>query len=1120
MVKIKIVIAITWLWSFYACQQKPDALFKLINPADSGITFENTLEETPELNVMRYEYLYNGGGVAAGDFNNDGLCDLYFTGNTVPNKLYLNKTKNQELKFEDVTEKARVAGRERWKTGVTVADVNADGWLDIYVCYSGPMQNDERDNELYINNGCEPGGIPTFTESAKKYGLEASGTFSTHASFFDYDRDGDLDMFLLNHGNRFYGPFFNTRKLRSQRHPQFGNRLYRNDGNKFVEVSDSAGINGGGLNFGLSVSVADVNDDGWLDLYVTNDYEEQDFFYLNNQKGGFTEVTKQSMAHISRYGMGSDIADYNNDLKPDIMVVDMLPEDNHRQKMLKGPDDYNRYTLMVDSGYHHQNMRNTLQVNQGNIQNNLPVFAEIGQLAGVSNTDWSWAPLLADFDNDGYKDLYITNGYLRDFTNMDFLKYTVADARDKAQREGTEVPLYDLIKQMPSTKVSNYIFQNNHKNNPFTFVNKTTDWGMQHPDMSFGAVYADLDNDGDLDLITNNTNEPASIWQNQSDRLLQHNYLKIKLNGIGNNTLGIGAKVYLTLPNGSRQMQQVMLSRGYQSSVEPTLLFGLGKEIMVKEVKIVWQSGKTSILNDVKSNQLLIVFEKNAIELKENVKTVREKLFQDITNEIGLNFTHRENAFVDFNHEPLIPYQLSRQGPHLAKADVNGDGLEDLFVGGAAGQAGQLFLQTTNGTFRAAPQQPWQQDAACEDIGSTFFDADQDGDADLYIVSGGTEFALGAPELQDRLYLNDGKGNFKKAPAGSIPAEFASGSCVAAADYDRDGDLDLFVGGRIHPGSYPLTSPGGILRNDFDKTTKKVRFTVATKEVNPALRDLGMVTDAVWTDLNADGWMDLVVVGEWMPVQIFMNQYGKLNSSITLENSNGFWQKILAEDMDGDGDVDLVIGNMGTNAQWKASSQEPLTLHYADFDGNGRIDPLICSYIQGISYPIAPLDDLKRQINSTRKKFVKYASYADATLEKVIPADSLKKAKVLKTNNLQSIYIENQGNGKFVIKPLPTEAQFSMVCGLLADDFDKDGKKDILLAGNFYPFRVEYGRFDAGQGLLLRGTGKGSFNPITWQQSGFYAPGDVRDIVSVKTKTGKNLIVISKNNDKLQVMGH
>ena len=1089
-------------------------LFTPVSAARTGIGFENTLRESAERNVLNYEYLYNGGGVAAGDFNNDGLCDLYFTGNAVENKLYLNRG---GLRFEDVTRQAGAAGRQKWKTGVTAADVNGDGWLDLYVCHSGPVPRHELRNELYLNQGCPPGGVPTFAERAAAYGLDAPYTFSTHASFFDYDRDGDLDMFLLNHATRFFSPFINTRKLRATRHPQFGNRLYRNEGDGFTEVSDAAGIRGSGLNFGLSVSVSDVNGDGWPDVYVTNDYEEQDFFYLNGGNGTFAECAEQSFGHISRFGMGSDIADINNDARPDIVVMDMLPEDNHRQKMLKGPDLYSKYQLMADSGYHRQQMRNTLQLNQGTRPGNVPVFSEIGQLAGVSATDWSWAPLLADYDNDGYKDLFVTNGYLRDFTNLDFLKYTVEEARAEARKTGTELQVYALIGKMPSTKISNYLFRNE---GGLRFSNQTSGWGLDHPGTSFGAAYADLDNDGDLDLVVNNTNETAGIWENHARERPASNFLTIKLQGAGRNPFGVGARVFVA-SGAQRQVQEVMPSRGYQSSVPPVLHFGLGKDRLVQRVTVAWPDGRRTVRENVPANAVLTLrHDEPAGELPHPAAGTAGSLFRDVSATAGADFRHRENDYVDFHHEPLIPYQVSRLGPSLAAGDADGDGLGDFYVGGAAGQAGRLYLMQPDGRFAQATGQPWAQDAPCEDQGTVFFDAEGDGDLDLYVVSGGSEFPPGSPLLQDRLYLNGGKGRFSKAPPGVLPAESASGSCVAAADYDRDGDTDLFVGGRSVPGAYPLPARGGILRNDSDRRTGKVAFTVATPAVNASLRETGIVTDARWTDFNGDGWPDLLLVGEWMPVLLFENRHGKLMrvEDPSLAATGGWWTAVHGNDFDGDGDTDYVLGNLGANSPWRASPGEPLALCYGDFDENGRVDPIICNYVQGKSYPVASRDELLEQIPALRKKYVKYIHYADQQLEDILSPEQLQKAVRREVHTLQSSYLENLGSGRFRLRPLPPEAQYSVVQGLASGDYDGDGHLDLLLAGNFYPFRVQQGPFDAGHGLLLRGNGKGGFVPVPWTESGFYAAGDVRDLVSLPGPGGVPTVVLAKNDANVQVI--
>jgi hypothetical protein len=1109
---------------YYSCTPAEKSLFTKLSPDDSGITFQNKIEESPTINILSYEYTYNGGGVAAADFNNDGLCDLYFTGNTVSNRLYLNKG---DLKFKDITEKAKVGGRALWKTGVTAADVNGDGWLDLYVCYSGPEAKQSLSNELFINNGIGKDGEPSFTEQAKAYGLDAPGTYSTQASFFDYDRDGDLDMFLINHGNHFYSPFINTNQLRNMRHPQFGNRLYRNEavvasgsptkaGNYFTEVSAEAGIHGGGINFSLGVSVSDLNGDGWPDIYVTNDYEEQDFLYINNRNGTFTDATKNSFGHLSRNGMGTDIADYNNDGHPDLIEVDMWPEDNLRQKLLKGPDDYNRYTLMVDSGFHHQQMRNTLQVNAGNGPDGFPVFCEMGQLAGISATDWSWAPLFADVDNDGLKDLFVTNGYLRDFTSMDFLKYTVEEARKKAQEQGTQLQLYELVSKMPSTKTSDYLFRNN---GDLTFSNNTKEWGIDLPNLSFGAAYADLDNDGDLELITNNTNETATVWLNQNTA---NNYLQVQLTGPSSNPFAIGARVSVEAGE-SVQTQEQFLTRGYQSSVDPIIHFGMGENKVADQIVVTWPDGKKSSVGQVNSNQKIqmnysaATFE-GTLVVKAGADPVR--LFQDVSDESKIGFVHHENYFNDFDREPLIPYQLSRLGPALAKGDVNGDGFDDFYVGGAAGQPGQLNIGDGVGHFTPLTQQPWKVDSAQEDTGATFFDADADGDLDLFVVSGGNEFTTGSEMLDDRLYVNQGKGNFVKAPQGSIVPDHVSGSCVAAADYDKDGDMDLFVGGRLSPGSFPTTTPGAILKNETNRANREIKFTVATKEVNPDLRKPGMVTDAVWTDFNGDSWPDLLIVGEWMPIRLFKNQNGKLVEVQTqsLKKTAGLWNRIASFDFDKDGDMDYVLGNAGNNLPWKVSGQQPLTLYHADFNGDGRIDPVMCYTSGGKNYPVASRDEMLQQVSSLRKKFTNYSIYANAAVEDLFDKAALDSSQKLTVQTLQSVVLENLGGENFNVLPLPVAAQISSVSGILTEDFNQDGFVDILLAGNFYPYRTQFGQSDSSIGLLLLGDGKGKWKPVPWDQSGFFAPGDVRNMTFVKGEHDRKFILVARNNEKMSLI--
>lgn len=1090
-----------------ACSRK-EKLFSLADPERTGIDFENRIEETPEKNVMVYEYYYNGGGVAAADFNNDGLTDLYFTGNAVKNRLYLNRG---SLRFEDATEGSGVPGRDGWSTGVTAADINGDGWIDLYVSYSGPVLKENLYEELYINQGCETGGVPKFREMAREYGLESQYTFTTQATFFDLDNDGDLDMFQSNHGHRYFSPFFNTRTIRNKRHPQFGNRLYRNDNNKFVEISNEAGIHGGGLNFGLSACASDINGDGWIDLYVTNDFEEQDYLYLNNKDGTFTEVNDSATGHISKFSMGSDVADYNNDLLPDILVADMLPPTLERQKLLKGADEYDRYTLMVDSGFHHQNMRNTLQVNRGNRQDGTPYFSEVGQLAGVYKTDWSWSALFADLDNDGLKDIFITNGFLRDFTNMDFLKYTFKDASDKVYREQNIQAAYELINRMPSTKLPNFVFRNN---GDFSFTDMTSAWGVDLPQLSSGAVYVDLDNDGDLEIITNNTNEKASVWENHSEKLLNNKYIRVKLRGSDLNSFAIGAKVFVECGS-LRQTQEIMPSRGFQSSVDYTLTFGLGQNEGPVKVKVIWPGARLTTTAAAQVNTTVELDQADAGEfVAPSTSDVHH--FRDVTADLGFNYVHQENPFIDFKAEPLLLYQFSKAGPYLATADVDGDGDEDFYVGGAAGHPGTVFLQGAGSNFSRTDVPAFVTDRDYEDQGAQFFDADGDGDFDLYVVSGGNEFPTGSPLLQDRLYQNDGKGNFTRSVSG-VPQEFSAGSCVKAGDYDRDGDQDLFIGGKCDPGKFPQPAFGGILRNDSENG--KIRFTVATQEVNPKLKNPGIITDALWLDINGDQWLDLVLAGEWMPIVVFLNERGVLREveDPALASNSGLWSSLLAADFDNDGDVDLVAGNAGLNLPWKPTPDAPMSLYWSDFDGNGTIDPVVCVSSGGREFPIASRDELLEQLPSLKKKFVYYKDYAVASIDNIFSAKELSGAKKILLHNLQSTLLLNLGNGRFSASPLPVEAQFSKANSMLAGDYNGDGFNDILVAGNFFPYRVQYGKSDASEGVLLAGQGNGKFVAISCGESGFCADGDVRSMVSIKGSDGIQYLVVGKNSGRLQV---
>jgi enediyne biosynthesis protein E4 len=1106
-----ILTALTIIATRAHSQQETKPLFTQLTSKDTNIEFINKLVENDSLHVMSYEYLYNGNGLGVADFNNDGLADVFFSSNTSSYKLYINKG---NLGFEDVTSKANVKGNGTWATGVSIADVNGDSLPDIYVCHSGKYTPDQLVNELFINQGVK-NGKPIFKEMAKEYGLDAPGTQSTQAAFFDYDLDGDLDMFLLNHSNHTYNPLLNTKKIRAAFSKEFGNRLFRNDVKNgtcfFTDVTIEAGIINNALNFGLSVTISDLNKDGWPDIYTTSDYTEQDYLYINNKNGTFKESIRNTMGHISKYSMGADIADYNNDALPDIVTLDMLPEDNRRQKMLKGADEYDMYHLLLDSGYYHQQMRNMLQLNRGITPNGNLLFSEIGQIAGISNTDWSWAALLADFDNDGWKDLFVSNGYLRDFTDMDFLKYTVADAQKEALISGTiKFKTYDLVKKMPSNKLKNYIFRNN---GDLTFSNQSKRWGMNEPSVSNSSVYSDLDNDGDLDLIINNINEPVMIYRNNANQL-NHNNIRIKLIGEGMNTDALGTKVYVETDSG-KQYQEKYVVRGYQASIDPVLLFGLGTSTEIRSLKVIWPNGHQTVLTGIKPNQLLTLNQADARQTAPSEQP-RRSLFTDVSRSSGIDFKHTENEFIDFKGEPLMLYQLSKMGPALAKSDINKDGYEDVFIGGAIGQSGKLFLGKAGGTFQASPIQPWEKDSACEDVNAIFFDLNKDGNPDLWVVSGGNEYDEGSPEYQDRLYLGDGKGSFTKAE-NLLPQMLSSKQAIAVADFDKDGDQDVFVGGMGLPGSFPLSSRSWILRNESEGNALK--FTDATAQVSPDLINPGMVSTACWQDLDSDNYPELIIAGHWMPIRIFKNAQGRLtdvSESAGLKNTEGLWSAIIPADVNNDGKMDFIAGNCGLNNQFKASVDFPITIYASDFNNDSSLDPILSYYIQGKNYPFASRDELLDQIVQMRKRFVKYSDYADITIDQLFSKEQLEKANKFYCKELASCILVNDGKGNFNIKPLPLEVQFSSVFGILHDDFNKDGKKDLLLSGNFYPFRVQLGRNDAGKGVFLKGDGQGKFQVD--EEPSFYTPGDVRGTVLLKEKAGKNKIVVVKNNDSVQVL--
>ncbi len=1081
---------------FGSCSRKAPPLFTLLPSETTGIDFNNVLKENEDANVLNYAYFYNGGGVAIGDINNDGLPDILFTGNMVPNRLYLNKG---NYEFEDITEKSGIASMQGWCTGATMADVNGDGKLDIYICRSADSDPAKRKNLLFINNG-----DLTFTEEAAKYGLDDEG-YSTQAVFFDYDRDGDLDMFLVNHSLQHYasGDFENP-NLRKERNPAFSNKLFRNDNGHFTDVSREAGISSNVLSFGLGVSVSDFNDDGWPDIYVTNDFNEPDYLFINNGNGTFTEKLRDCMDQVSLYSMGCDAADFNNDGKIDLLTLDMLPEDNWSQKMHTGAENFDKFQMLFNQGVYPQYSRNMLHRNNGD-----GTFSEMAQLAGVSNTDWSWSALFADFDNDGQKDLFISNGYAKDNTNMDFMRYRINQQMRARGGGNTKDIIRDLIEKMPSIKIPNYIFRNNGNS---SFTKKTDEWGLSKVSVSSGAAYADLNNDGALDLVISNINEPAFIYKNNLNELNPANhYLKIKLLGKGQNVNGIGAKIKLYCRN-NLYYQEEMPVRGFQSSVDPVLCFGLGESDKADSVIVTWADDHVDKLLQVKSNQTLLIREGSDPSPKKADPAKFEKPYFLPSNTIS--FLHRENHFNDFTIQPLMPSYLSRPGPCMAKADLNHDGLEDIFVGGARGQPGRVFLQTPDGHFIPMAEPAIAKDSLYEDVAAIFFDANGDGYPDLYVASGGYDLEPYDSLLQDRLYLNDGKGHFRKSADGLPPLLFNK-SCVRAADIDHDGDLDLFIGGRVVPGQYPLAPPDKILLNDG-----RGHFTDASASIAPELdqEKMGMITDAAWIDLNHDQYPDLVLVGEWTPIRIFINEKGKLvdhSEEYIHFPSSGWWNTIMAGDFDGDGNTDLIIGNQGLNNQFHASEKEPVTLYYKDFQGNGRQDPILCYYINGISYPIYSKDDLLDQFPWLKKKFLAYDTYAKATIHDLFTDEQLKDAHTLKAEMMQTVYLHNNGRGAFELIPLPMEAQLSPVYAITSMDLNGDGKPDLVLAGNNAWTRIKFGRYRANHGVVLLNDGKGNFRYLNQRSSGLHVRGDVRSMLNLATRKGASL-VFGINDDSVK----
>jgi hypothetical protein len=1090
--KYRAVLLLLTAAAVAACNHKK-TLFEMVPPSYSGIDFMNRVEENDTVNVLEYMNVYTGAGVAAGDVNNDGLTDLYFSSNRNGGRLYLNKG---NLRFEDATKKAGFINN-RWETGVAMGDMNQDGWLDIYVNVAGTEALGNLANMLYINNR-----DGTFTESAAKYGL-ADTRLTMNSSFVDYDRDGDLDVFLITNpaDERVTGiNHITDRQVNGE--SKGTDILYRNNGDgTYTDVSAEAGILVEGYSLGAAIS--DLNSDGWPDIFVSNDFLTNDIVYINNRDGTFTDRIDEMLKHSSFASMGNDVADFNNDCLPDLYVLDMLPEDNFRRKMIMPATGYDRFQLSLQKGYHPQYSRNTLQLNNGDGS-----FSEIAFLAGVSSTDWSWSALWGDYDNDGDKDMMVTNGFYRDLGSLDYIHYQAKLNNPMGSREARKQKKLEAIKKLKNIPLQNYLFDNNGQ---LGFDNRSDDWGFSEKGFSNGACYADLDNDGDLELVTNDFNGVAKLYRNNANELTGNSYLKIKLKGKPANLQGIGAKAWLYTGE-EVQYLELYPQRGFESSVEPVLHFGTGKLATADSLVIVWPDQKRQVMRGVKLNQTVHIEYPVAAQTASSLSDMEKSHdvnFERVVENTGLEYTHRENEYTDFKLQPLLPAMHSRNGPGVAVGDVDGDHLEDVYIGAPFGSKGRFFFQKKNEKFVA---KDLEQSEKYEDMGVLLFDADGDSDLDLYVVSGGSENMDGSSAQQDRLYLNDGSGDFSLS-ADAVPDTKSSGSCVVACDYDKDGDLDLFVGGRVVPGSYPQSPRSYLLQNNGG------RFSDVSASGLPSNGHMGMVSSALWTDYDNDEWPDLLVVGEFMPLIIIPNVRGKLMSEKTIEvpGSSGWWNSIGAGDFDEDGDIDYVCGNIGLNTRFRASADKPVCIYAKDFDKNGRIDPVLCYYIGDKNYVYATRDEMIRQINGMRGRFGTYQSYASATFEQSFLQEEIRGAQIYKMECAESSIFENKGGGRFERRSLPLQAQFAPIFGILTGDYNEDGYLDMLLAGNSYATEVSTGRYDALTGLMLAGNGKGQFEVKTARQTGWRAARDVKGLSELVNVKGENLVLAAGNNDSLEV---
>lgn len=1117
-----VAIPIAILFILGCTKNSNEKLFRTLDASTTNLHFTNTITENDSINILTYEYIYNGGGVGIGDFNNDGYPDVYLSGNMVNNQLYLN---NKDFSFSKITDQPDLECKSNWSTGIAVVDINHDGWQDIYVCTSGPFDFYDKQNKLFINQGLNDKGQPHFIEKSKEYGLDFDGP-TTHAAFFDYDNDGDLDVYLLN--NIISNNFSPNRVATKVNDGSAANndKLFRNNEKEtghlnFTDVSNEAGIVYEG--YGLGIAVQDLNNDGWIDIYVSNDYISNDLVYINRGDGTFSEESTSILKHQSYSAMGNDVSDINNDGLVDIITLDMLPADNKSRKLMLPYVTETHHRFQRLNGYDPQYPRNTLQLNNGLTSEGLPIFSEIGQLSGVSETNWSWAPLLVDFTNNGHRDLFIANGFPKDITNRDF--------SDFRKNSGTQLfksyvagnrNMLDKLNQYPALKVPNKLYENN---GDLTFTDMSLDWASFEPSFSSSAGYADFDLDGDIDLLINNIGQEVQVLENTSRNASaneenHNNYIKIDLVGTALNPEGFGTKVKLHY-NGQLQFYENSPYRGYQSTVEDKIHFGLGAAQIVDSIEVQWPDGRYSLHKSIAVNQELKVNHSESVT-KNPIKPESKSIFKDVTEAYNIDYVHKEERYVDFNNQVLLPHMFSQKGPGIAVGDINSDNLEDFYVGGGFKQPGQFFVQKKDGTFANLPITTDKKYE--EDMGVLLFDADGDNDLDLYIVSGSSEFDKGSKYYADRLYVNDGNGNYA-IKLNALPNINKSGANVSALDYDQDGDLDLFVGGMLIPNQYPMPESSHIYRNETTSQDNP-QFVDVTKEVAPELLKVGLVSSSLWTDFNNDGLVDLIVVGEWLPVTFFLNQGGAFKNVTSelpgnLQNYTGWWNSIVGGDFDNDGDIDYVVGNLGSNSKLQSDFDYPIKLFADDFDKNGSIDPIIAYPLDGTYYPFSSRDEINAQLVMMKKKFKNHTSFSEASISEMLSENEIKNSLILNAKYFRTAYFENIGNdkkglSKFKIKSLPTIAQFAPIHGMTAQDFDEDGFLDLVLIGNSFTVNPMIGRYDALNGIFLKGEGDGNFNVLSNQESGLLIGGDGKALAELVIPSGESLLLAAQNNDKIK----